>query len=189
MLNYVLRITKKNLVFNSRSSEAWYALGRCYVAHADDYLSWSAEEIRENFGLIAGFQKRAYLCFVQASLYLSRSGPDGTNPDVSNFWYDYGMLIYMMTTRPMFSAGFEEIVRPWRRSIPPPPPPPTAMSKEREEEGASRVQFCALGMEASSESCDVGVEKERFATARRCFARAARGNGRDWRFVSYEKTK
>ncbi|CAG8465033.1 2308_t:CDS:10 [Funneliformis mosseae] len=89
---------------------SWYALGSCYASLADENLTWSAEEIINNRGRIAKYQKKSFLCYARAAkviTWFSGQQSLAVPSDEVNFWRDFGYQVYSMITEPMSMEAFQ----------------------------------------------------------------------------------
>ncbi|CAI2186970.1 5099_t:CDS:10, partial [Funneliformis geosporum] len=89
---------------------SWYALGSCYASLADENLTWNAEEIINNRGRIAKYQKKSFLCYARAAkviTWFSGQQSLAVPSDEVNFWRDFGYQVYSMITEPMSMEAFQ----------------------------------------------------------------------------------
>ncbi|KAG0042324.1 Histone transcription regulator 3 [Gryganskiella cystojenkinii] len=68
---------RTDLHVNPGCWDSWYSLALCYASLADENLVFSASDIKNNFSKIKDLQRRAFLCFAQAS----RLAPKRRNRD------------------------------------------------------------------------------------------------------------
>ncbi|OZJ04642.1 hypothetical protein BZG36_02054 [Bifiguratus adelaidae] len=97
-----------HLCFKPGDLKAWHALGVCYSAVADEGLAWSASNINDDKHNIANLQKGAYLALLQSTKLL-RTAKSVDDSEVRDLWFDFGMLLYTMLSRPMEGLTFQTL--------------------------------------------------------------------------------
>ncbi|GBB84189.1 hypothetical protein RclHR1_10810004 [Rhizophagus clarus] len=99
-----------DLSINPLRFASWYALGACYASLADENLTWNAEEIKNNRGKIATYQRKSFLCYARAAKVITwfsgQQSPSVPTEEV-NFWRDFGYQVYSMITEPMSMEAFQ----------------------------------------------------------------------------------
>ncbi|CAB4489690.1 hypothetical protein RhiirA5_347587 [Rhizophagus irregularis] len=99
-----------DLSINPLRFASWYALGACYASLADENLTWNAEEIKNNRGKIANYQRKSFLCYARAAKVITwfsgQQSPSVPTEEV-NFWRDFGYQVYSMITEPMSMDAFQ----------------------------------------------------------------------------------